>query len=109
VLLSEQLNNELKNHSKITTTSLGKFNFKNVIDPIEVFALSIGDLTIPDLTDIPSSLSSNDKSVAVLPFENMSTSKEYEYFSDGMTEEIITALTKVKNLKVTSRISSFSF
>jgi len=109
VLLSEQLNNELKNHSKITTTSLGKFNFKNVIDPIEVFALSIGDLTIPDLTDIPSSLSSNDKSVAVLPFENMSTSKEYEYFSDGMTEEIITALTKVKNLKVTSRISSFHF
>lgn len=109
VLFSEQLNKELKNHSTLTTISLGNFNFKNVIDPIEVFALSMDTLTIPELTNIPGALSSNDKSVAVLPFENMSTSEEYEYFSDGMTEEIITALTKVKNLKVTSRISSFHF
>ena len=49
------------------------------------------------------------KTIAVLPFVNMSSSQENEYFSDGMTEEIINALAKIKNLKVTSRTSSFFF
>lgn len=50
-----------------------------------------------------------DKSVAVLPFVNMSTDPDNEYFSDGMTEEIINALTTVKGLKVIARTSSFAF
>ncbi|MFT5822633.1 MAG: adenylate cyclase [Crocinitomix sp.] len=49
------------------------------------------------------------KSIAVLPFVNMSSNKEAEYFSDGITEEIINALAKIRELKVTSRTSSFSF
>lgn len=49
------------------------------------------------------------KSIAVLPFVNMSSTEENEYFCDGMTEEIINALTKIKELKVTSRTSSFYF
>lgn len=49
------------------------------------------------------------KSIAVLPFVNISSNKEAEYFSDGITEEIINALTKIQELKVTSRTSSFSF
>ncbi len=48
-------------------------------------------------------------SIAVLPFVNMSSDRENEYFSDGITEEIINALTKIKGLKVTSRSSSFFF
>jgi len=48
-------------------------------------------------------------SIAVLPFENMSSDPENEYFSDGMTEEIINALTKVSGLRVASRTSSFRF
>ncbi|MBK8504647.1 MAG: helix-turn-helix domain-containing protein [Saprospiraceae bacterium] len=49
------------------------------------------------------------KSIAVLPLVNMSSSEDNEYFSDGMTEEIINALAKIKGLKVTSRTSSFFF
>jgi adenylate cyclase len=49
------------------------------------------------------------KSIAVLPFLNLSPSKDLEYFSDGITEEIINALAKIGELKVTSRTSSFSF
>ena len=49
------------------------------------------------------------KTIAVLPFVNMSTDPNNEYFCDGMTEEIINALTKIQNLKVTSRTSSFYF
>ncbi|NBC04631.1 MAG: tetratricopeptide repeat protein [Bacteroidetes bacterium] len=51
----------------------------------------------------------NQKSIAVLPFVNMSSDPENEYFSDGVTEEIINALTTVKELKVTARTSSFAF
>jgi serine/threonine protein kinase/Tfp pilus assembly protein PilF len=48
-------------------------------------------------------------SVAVLPFLNMSSDKENEYFSDGLAEEIINALTKLENLRVTARTSAFVF
>ena len=50
-----------------------------------------------------------EKSVAVLPFVNMSANKADEYLSDGMTEELLNALTKVKQLRVPGRSSSFAF
>ena len=49
------------------------------------------------------------KSIAVLPFVNMSADSENEYFSDGITEEIINAVTTVEELKVIARTSSFAF
>ena len=49
------------------------------------------------------------KSVAVLPFTNMSAEADNEYFADGIAEEIINALTKVQSLRVASRTSSFAF
>lgn len=53
--------------------------------------------------------SNRHKTIAVLPFVNMSAGAEHEYFSDGITEEIINALSKIQQLKVTSRTSSFYF
>jgi adenylate cyclase len=50
-----------------------------------------------------------EKSIAVLPFVNMSADKNDEYLSDGMTEELINVLTKVKGLRVPGRSSSFAF
>ena len=55
------------------------------------------------LTDIP------EKSIAVLPFVNMSEDKSNDYFSDGISEELLNLLAKVPQLKVTARVSSFSF
>jgi TolB-like protein/Tfp pilus assembly protein PilF len=52
---------------------------------------------------------STDKSIAVLPFTNMSPNLEDDYFSDGLTEELIAALAKVDGLHVTARTSAFAF
>ena len=51
----------------------------------------------------------NDPSIAVLPFVNMSSGAEDEYFCDGLAEELINALAKIANLKVAARTSAFSF
>ncbi len=51
----------------------------------------------------------SDKSIAVLPFTDMSEKKDQEYFADGMAEEIIDLLVKIPGLKVISRTSSFQF
>jgi len=53
--------------------------------------------------------SSTEKSVAVLPFINMSDDKQNEYFSDGISEELLNVLVRVKGLRVPSRTSSFTF
>lgn len=51
----------------------------------------------------------HDKSIAVLPFDDMSPDKDHDYFSDGMAEEILNLLARIPDLKVTGRTSSFSF
>jgi len=64
-----------------------------------------GVVTPTELTPVPTPA----KSIAVLPFANMSADPENQYLTDGVAEEIINALSKIEALRVTSRIASFSF
>ena len=57
----------------------------------------------------PAAVVTNDKSIAVLPFVNMSSDQEQEYFSDGLSEELLNLLAQVPQLRVIARTSSFSF
>jgi TolB-like protein/class 3 adenylate cyclase/AraC-like DNA-binding protein/Tfp pilus assembly protein PilF len=109
ILLSEKINDELKNHTTISTTSLGYFELKNIDRPAEVFAITNKGIKVPTSSELKRKQKTANNTIAVLPFVNFSDSKDTEYFSDGITEEIINALAKIRNLKVTSRTSSFFF
>lgn len=68
-----------------------------------------GQVNASQAVDEPQAKEVADKSIAVLPFVNMSGDKENEYFSDGLTEELLNALARIKELQVTGRSSSFAF
>ncbi len=109
VLISGKVFDEIKNHPSMPAKSLGEFDLKNVKRPVRVFALQNEGLNVPVRDDLKLKPRESAKSIAVLPFVNMSTDAENEYFSDGITEELLNALTKVDGLQVTSRTSSFAF
>ncbi|MEO1259983.1 MAG: helix-turn-helix domain-containing protein [Bacteroidota bacterium] len=109
ILLSKKLNDEIKNHPQLKTKSLGLFALKNILEAVEIFAVKNKGINVPLPQEMKGKQKKQNKTLAVLPFINLSPNKENEYFSDGMTEEIINALTKIKGLKVTSRTSSFFF
>ncbi len=77
----------------------------------EVKELETGDSAeIDDILITPEPLSLPDKpSIAVMPFTNMSRDPEQEFFSDGITEDIITALSKISNMLVIARNSTFKY
>jgi len=108
VLISKKINDELKNQKDISTKYIGSFQLKNVKDPVKIFAIESNGLVVPRHDQIEGKITVSDRSIAVLPFINMSIDKENDYFSDGMTEEILNALAKVNGLMVTSRTSSFA-
>jgi serine/threonine-protein kinase len=80
---------------------------KNVSQPVRMYqVLYTGSEVIPE--EAPAVLVT-ENSIAVLPFANMSNDPEQEYFSDGITEEIINILAQVQGMKVIGRTSSFAF
>jgi len=82
-----------------------------------LFVLSVGFFRFPHLfrpseskvASKPQGVSTDDKSIAVLPFIDLSQARDQEYFCDGISEEILDTLAKVEGLRVVARTSSFSF
>jgi TolB-like protein len=109
VLISEKVYDDVKNQRDIKTRPLGPFALKNVTRPMEIWAVANPGLAVPDPRSLGPRPSQGRTSVAVLPFLNMSSDTENEFFSDGVTEELINALTRINGLHVTARTSSFAF
>ena len=109
ILVTAKIGDELKNHPRLPLRALGQAKLKNVAVPVEVLAVEAAHLFVPDPGSLASLRPDSRQSVAVLPFANMSSDPENEFFADGITEEIINALTRVEGLQVTARTSSFAF
>lgn len=109
IFISEKVFDEIRNQEDISTKEMGFFELKNVKHPVKIFALSNEGIIVPDRKDIKGKTSLPNNRLAVLPFVNMSADPENEYFSDGITEELLNTLTKVDGLQVTSRTSAFAF
>ena len=89
----------------VNVADLGEQQLKNIARPVRVYELRMGEAAVPR-----AALTPPDKpSIAVLPFTNMSGEPDQEYFSDGITEDIITDLSKIAGLLVIARNSSFAY
>jgi adenylate cyclase len=109
IFISEKVYDEIKNHDAIITREMGYFELKNVKAPVRVFAIANDGIIVPNREELRGKTQAPKNRLAVLPFVNMSADPENEYFSDGITEELLNTLTRVDGLQVTSRTSAFAF
>jgi adenylate cyclase len=134
VLLSDKVNDEIHHYPELQTVLVGTYQFKNIARQVAVFALNHEGLVQPLPDSLQGKTAGNSlparpgkggrperrpdqeahhhhllHSIAVLPFVNISNDPDQEYFSDGMTEDILNSLTQIQDLKVAGRTSSFQF
>ena len=109
ICVSNTVQDHIGTKLAVTFVDLGKQQVKNIAQPIRAYR--IGVERSPSTTQVEgSSLPLPDKpSIAVLPFANMSGDPEQDYFADGMVEEIITALSRIRWLFVIARNSTFTY
>ncbi|MGH6933334.1 MAG: adenylate/guanylate cyclase domain-containing protein [Dongiaceae bacterium] len=105
ICLSAMVHQNVKTKLDLAFEDLGEQRFKNIAEPVRAYRVTgtqAVTVAAPELvTDKPS--------IAVLPFTNMSGDPEQEYFSDGITEDIITELSRFRSLFVIARNSSFQY
>ena len=107
VCVSANIYEQVEGKLDVAFDDRGEQTVKNIAKPVRVYGVNDGEAGTPigqpppPLPDKPS--------IAVLPFDNMSGDPEQEYFSDGITQDIITELARFRSLFVIARNSSFSF
>ena len=112
VLLSGTAYDHVRGKIDADFVDLGERQLKNIARPVRVFAANVGPSGPARALSPPSEspvAEAPRASIAVLPFANMSGDPEQEYFADGIAEDIITALSKLSQLFVIARNSSFTF
>jgi TolB-like protein/class 3 adenylate cyclase/Flp pilus assembly protein TadD len=123
IVISRTVHESVAGRVKATFEDLGTLDLKNIERPIQAFVVKWSpdewqgsnaeqslppDLELPGRSDLPPPLPDK-PSIAVLPFQNMSGDPEQEYFADGVAEDVITTLSKIEQLTVIARNSSFVF
>jgi len=107
IYISEAVQHIVSNKNHIQTKFVKEETLKNVKEPVRMYEIvTSNELAAPSEINIKPTAQN---SIAVLPFANMSSDPEQEYFSDGLTEEIISDLSRVNKLLVISRSSIMTF
>lgn len=110
VCISGTVFDQVKGKLDISLDDLGPQEVKNIAEPVRVYQWSVGQSTVVGGNQPDQKLILPDKpSIAVLPFDNMSGDPEQEYFSDGISEDLTTALSRFSGLFVIARNSAFRY
>ncbi len=105
VVVSGTAYDHVRNKVKAGFEDLGTQSLKNIAEPVRAYRV-VGAPIVSAEAPRPGP---DKSSIAVLPFDNMSGDPEQQYFSDGITEDIITELSRFRSLLVIARNSSFAF
>ena len=103
ILVSGNCYDYVRNKVNLGFDDIGTHALKNIADPVRAYRVSGA---VPMTADRPAS---DKPSIAVLPFDNMSGGEEQQYFGDGISDDIITELSRFRQLRVVARNSSFQF
>ena len=104
IAVSQTVRDHVGNRLNLAFEDCGEQSLKNIEKPIHVYKVVMADADFRS-----TSLKTERPSIAVLPFNNMSGDPEQEYFSDGITEDIITDLSKISGLFVAARHTAFTY
>jgi len=110
ICLSGDAYRQVRGKIRVEFEDLGKKEIKNVVEPIQVYRVATTQFQGSSIKPTSNSSPHPEKpSIAVLPFVNMSVDLDQEYFADGITEDIITDLSRFRELLVIARNSSFQY
>ncbi len=105
IVVSGRVHEDVAGKLDLVYRDLGPQSLKNIARPVPVFAVRIAEAALP----APAPARPDKPSVAVLAFDNLSSDPEQDYFADGITEDLITGLSRVPWIFVIARNSSFSY
>jgi TolB-like protein len=111
ILVSGPIHRNIKNKPGIESTFLKEAELKNIDESIKIYSVKISgqkELGL-DFSNQAQAKPTQEKSIAVLPFVNMSNDPDQDYFCDGLSEELLNVLAKLDKFKVAARTSSFIF
>jgi TolB-like protein/class 3 adenylate cyclase len=113
ICVSATVHDQVRDKLDLVFDDMGEQTLKNIARALRVYRVRLAEAETTlsaSPTEITRSLALPDKpSIAVLPFQNMSGDPEQEYFADGMVEEVITALSRIRWLFVIARNSTFTY
>ena len=110
VAVSQAVRDELAHKLDLRFEDQGEQPMKNISRPLRVFHIALEETLVPSMPlPSPAPGDGGHSSIAVLPFANMSGDPDQEFFADGLTEDIITALSRFSELLVISRNSTFVY